>query len=190
MTTRRLPSTSGAPPPILRPSLTNTSTPAATTPSTINAQDGMMTPTPQSTTSSSTTFPSPQTFDIIPPLHALLVRLLSTPSQPTIATGQSTSAGAGAAGGTPAPPGAAGNTPGGPTTSSSSSSIDPKALLTESSAVKIRIQKARAAVEALPDIQRSVTQQEEEIRMLERKIERLREVIGEFGVRGGSALSK
>lgn len=47
--------------------------------------------------------------------------------------------------------------------------------------MKIRIQKAKNAVEELPDIDRTVAEQEEEIAYLERRIDRLNEVIGDFG---------
>lgn len=62
-------------------------------------------------------------------------------------------------------------------------SLDPKLLITEASAVKIRVQKARAAVDGLSDVERSVEEQEREIEELEGKIERLRGLIGDFGER-------
>ncbi|KAM5435143.1 hypothetical protein MferCBS31731_006440 [Microsporum ferrugineum] len=117
------------------------------------------------------TFPPPQTFDILPPLHALLARLLSNPST-SFATGQ---------------PGESGlsqsteQTPGGGI--ASLDGLDPKSLLTGASAVKIRIQKARNAVEELPDIDRTIAEQEEEIQQLERRIAKLKGVMDEFRVR-------
>lgn len=58
--------------------------------------------------------------------------------------------------------------------------LDPKSLLTGASAVKIRIQKARNAVEEMPDIERTIAEQEEEIAMLEKRIRRLRGVLDDF----------
>lgn len=61
--------------------------------------------------------------------------------------------------------------------------LDVKDLPTEASAIKIRIQKARAVVDALPDVDRTVEDQSREIEELEDRITRLRKVIGEFGRR-------
>ncbi|EZF34422.1 Mediator of RNA polymerase II transcription subunit 9 [Trichophyton interdigitale] len=113
-------------------------------------------------------FPPPQTFDILPPLHALLARLLSNQSS-SFATGQ------------PGEPGLSQSTeqtPGGGI--ASLDGLDPKSLLTGASAVKIRIQKARNAVEEMPDIERTIAEQEEEIAMLEKRIRRLRGVLDDF----------
>ncbi|EGD84698.1 hypothetical protein H112_08412 [Trichophyton rubrum D6] len=113
-------------------------------------------------------FPPPQTFDILPPLHALLARLLSNQSS-SFATGQ------------PGEPGLSQSTeqtPGGGI--ASLDGLDPKSLLTGASAVKIRIQKARNAVEEMPDIERTIAEQEEEIVMLEKRIGRLRGVLDNF----------
>lgn len=49
--------------------------------------------------------------------------------------------------------------------------------------MKIRIQKAKTALEALPDIERTVEEQQGEIEDLEARIGRLKNVIGEFGRR-------
>ncbi|MCJ1375882.1 hypothetical protein MMC20_007120 [Loxospora ochrophaea] len=83
--------------------------------------------------------PPPQTFDILPPLHALLGRLL--------------------------PP---------PDSTSSAPALSPKDLATEAAAIKIKIQKARAAVQGLPDVERTIEEQQEEIRELEDKISGLK----------------
>ncbi|KAI1976898.1 hypothetical protein LOZ53_005258 [Ophidiomyces ophidiicola] len=121
-------------------------------------------------------FPAPQTFDILPPLHALLVRLLSTPpnEQQAAATNPDVSTEPVIL-----------STPGVETTMHS---LDPRALVTGASAVKIRIQKARSAIEELPDMQRSVEEQEAEIKLLEKKIARLKGVIGDFGQRAGEVV--
>ncbi|OJD16679.1 hypothetical protein AJ78_03189 [Emergomyces pasteurianus Ep9510] len=135
-------------------------------------------------------FPPPQTFDILPPLHDLLLRLASTPSNlhqhaadPTSAGGNAASA---AAGSGPGPGGSHANTTATRSTAIDTAAVaflDPKLLLSEASAVKIRVQKAKAALEALPDMERTVAEQEEEIVGLEERIERLGGVIVEFGRR-------
>ncbi|KAJ5986085.1 hypothetical protein N7451_010450 [Penicillium sp. IBT 35674x] len=140
------------------------------------------------------TFPSPQTFEIIPPLHGILLRLLSQ-NGPSDGTG-----------------GAPGEAPGGlgaseahqqdqqaPSSGNNGTSqavqeaptldpnahppLDVKDLPTQTSSVKIRIQKARAVVEGLPDVQRSVEEQQREIVELEDRVARLRSVITDFGSR-------
>ncbi|PGH36090.1 hypothetical protein GX50_01102 [[Emmonsia] crescens] len=134
-------------------------------------------------------FPPPQTFDILPPLHDLLLRLASSPSDPHQLPTDQTSAGPSSAvggGGGPGPGAHSANTTATRLTAIDTAAVaflDPKLLLSEASAVKIRIQKAKAALEALPDMQRGVAEQEEEIGALEERIERLRGVIREFGRR-------
>ncbi|KAL2039414.1 hypothetical protein N7G274_007686 [Stereocaulon virgatum] len=115
--------------------------------------------------------PPPQTFDILPPLHALLSRLLlpnngaeiSTPSPDTI-------------------------TP-----------ISPKDLATAASSITAKIQKAGVAVRELPGVEMGIEEQEAVIRELEGEVRRLRGVwegiargaregmrrLGEEGGRGG-----
>ena len=155
-------------------------------------------------------FPSPPTFDIIPPLHGLLLRLLS-PSNGV--SGHARTAGdvTGATG--PSGPSATGaassqsqqqqQQSGGSNNISSASvaaeiaalgsnappPLDIKDLPTEASSIKIRIQKAQGVVEGLPDVQRSVTEQEQEIEELEDRIARLQSVISDFGRRAGKASS-
>jgi hypothetical protein len=77
-----------------------------------------------------------------------------------------------------------------PSASSGPPSLDAKDLLTASSSIKIRIQKARAVVLGLPDISRSVEEQEVEIRELEEKIGRLKAVVRDFGRRAGNPNEK
>ena len=156
-------------------------------------------------------FPPPQTFDIIPPLHGLLLRLLS-PSNGV--SGHARAAGdvTGATG--PSGPSATGaassqsqqqqqQQSGGNNNISSASvaaeiaaigsnappPLDIKDLPTEASSIKIRIQKAQGVVEGLPDVLRSVTEQEQEIEELEDRIARLQSVISDFGRRAGKASS-
>lgn len=176
-------------------------------------------------------FPSPQIFDILPPLHALILRLLSAQATGAAAPGGDSSGAPGPGPSSTAPAAsqqqqpstasttgghhahsAAGNgasqgqpssagPPPAPAGSSASVAadiaalgpnapppLDAKDLPTEASAIKIRIQKARAVVEALPDVTRSVADQEREIEELEERIGRLRGLIGEFGRR--AALEK
>ena len=148
-------------------------------------------------------FPPPQTFEIIPQLHGILLRLLSQKSSPNVTVG-------GAGDGTEAPGTSAETQPGGQQPSSNIpvsenndhagsqavtdvAALDPTAhpplnvkdLPTETHSVKIRIQKARAVVEGLPDIQRSVEEQQHEISELEDRVARLRSVISDFGTRAG-----
>lgn len=65
--------------------------------------------------------------------------------------------------------------------SGTSPALDIKDLPTEVSSIKIRIQKAQAVVENLPDVDRSVADQEEEIQELEDRIAKLKSVISDFG---------
>ncbi|KAJ5629068.1 hypothetical protein N7490_011296 [Penicillium lividum] len=128
-------------------------------------------------------FPSPQTFEIIPPLHGILLRLLS----------QKGPSGRGAPGEAPGAPGQ--QTPGNNGSTSQAvpevPTLDPNAhppldvkdLPIQTSSVKIRIQKARAVVEGLPDIHRSVEEQQNEIAELEDRVARLQSVIADFGSR-------
>jgi hypothetical protein len=114
-------------------------------------------------------FPCPQTFDIIPLLHTLLVHLLSAPSNPPPPTSTAAEA-----------------VTGGPSATAAIASLDPKTLLTKANSVRKRIRGARATVEGLPDIDRSVAEQEDEILELEQRIQRLKAVTREFGQRSAN----
>ncbi|KAK6363022.1 hypothetical protein TWF730_000471 [Orbilia blumenaviensis] len=94
------------------------------------------------------TFPAPETFDFIPHTYDLLVRLLPQNS--------STS----------------------PHNQTNLPPIEPKDVDSECSRIRIKIQKARAVLNDLPDITRSIEQQEAEMKALEEKIRRQREVLG------------
>lgn len=91
--------------------------------------------------------PPPQTFDLLPPLHALLSRLLlsrdptdlSTPSPETV----------------------------------TASPISPKELGAAASTVTNKIQKARLAVRELPGVEMSLEEQKDLIEELEEEVERL-----------------
>jgi hypothetical protein len=131
-------------------------------------------------------FPAPQIFDILPPLHALLSRLVSNNPDKTAqqqpngsALGGQTLSGEAVVGGGGGGGGGAGV-----------SFLDPKVLLTEASAIKIRVQKARVAVAELPDVDRTVDEQLHEIEELEAKIEKLKAVVGEFGQRSTKAMKE
>ncbi|KAI5306068.1 hypothetical protein KEM56_002322 [Ascosphaera pollenicola] len=139
-------------------------------------------------------FPPPQTFDILPSLHDLLSRLITTaPSQPptvnvglpgadhllSVTSNPAAAAAAAAAG----PRSTVGSTTGG-------LNIDPKALQIESAAIKRRVQKAQAAVEALPDMHRSVEEQENEIVALEKRIAKLKGVLADFSSRSAAVLEE
>ena len=66
----------------------------------------------------------------------------------------------------------------------STTPLSAKDLGSEASAVKIKIHKARAAVEALPDVDRTVEEQQEEISELEERIEGMKEVLNDVAARG------
>ncbi|KAJ5132673.1 hypothetical protein N7448_006831 [Penicillium atrosanguineum] len=155
------------------------------------------------TASQPVSFPSPTTFEIIPPLHGILSRLLiqKPPSnQPGDAPGEANGA-LGASDNAPsqsqqAPtsiPGGGNNDTGVSQSAADIPILNPKAsehldtkdLPTATSSVKIRIQKARGVVEELPDVHRSVEEQENEIQELEDRVARLRAVISDFGSRAG-----
>ncbi|KAL4871017.1 hypothetical protein BDV12DRAFT_165114 [Aspergillus spectabilis] len=162
------------------------------------------------TTPQAVSFPPPQTFDFIPPLHGLILRLLSP--QTTVANGenegavgqaqsqqqQSTSAVgnesnnadllAAVSSSAPCPTSAAADIAA--LGSNMPPPLDIKNLPTEVSSIKIRIQKAQAVVESLPDVHRTVTDQEKEIRQLEDRITKLKSVISDFGRRANSAGSE
>jgi hypothetical protein len=105
--------------------------------------------------------PSPSAFDTLPPLHTLLTRLLTTTAQPADPNPTHT-----------VDPEAA-------------NQLDIQGLPTEASKLKIKLQKARLAVMALPDVGRSVEEQEEEIAELEERVKGLREVLN--GLKKGDA---
>lgn len=68
--------------------------------------------------------------------------------------------------------------------------LDIKDLTTEASSIKIRVQKAQSVVEGLPDVQRSIKDQNNEIEELEDRIARLQSVISDFGKRASKASSR
>ena len=96
-------------------------------------------------------FPSPQTFDILPEIYTL-VALLQLPS----------------------------NSPTDSSASQPTESLAPKDFPAAAVPIKVKIQKARAAVQALPDVGRTVEEQEREIRALERRNDSLRRRVNEL----------
>lgn len=66
----------------------------------------------------------------------------------------------------------------------STSYLSPKDLSIAASAVKIKIQKAKVAVAGLPDVERTVEEQESDIGELEEEVERLRELLKALGDSG------
>ena len=106
--------------------------------------------------------PPPATFDILPDLHKLLSRLIATSAQP------------------PAPI----PTPGQP---SGDGPLDIQHLATAATELKLKIQKARRAVMALPDIDRTCEDQQEEIEDLEARIARLKATLRGLGQPSGEA---
>lgn len=166
------------------------------------------TATTTTTTPQAVPFPPPQTLDIIPPLHGLLLRLLSPSNNATgpgaagDATGaggpsdaqsqqqqQQTATGSGN-GQHPAVGSASMAAEIAALSSNAPPPLDIKDLPTEASSIKIRIQKAQAVVEGLPDVQRSVAEQDQEIDELEDRIAKLQSVISDFGRRAGQTNSQ
>jgi hypothetical protein len=96
-------------------------------------------------------FPSPQTFDILPEIYALVSRLQLSTSTTTD-----------------------------PTISQPIDSLSSKDLPAAAVPIKLKIQKARATVQSLPDVGRTVEEQESEIKALEKRNESLRKRVQEL----------
>ncbi|KAH7138225.1 RNA polymerase II transcription mediator complex subunit 9-domain-containing protein [Dendryphion nanum] len=101
--------------------------------------------------------PPPATFDILPDLHRLLNRLLAASTQ------------------APAPT----PTPGQPV--DDDGPLDLKNLASEAQKLRNKIQRAQRAVMALPDIDRTTEDQEEEIEHLEARIAGLKAALQGLG---------
>ncbi|KAF2459292.1 hypothetical protein BDY21DRAFT_370092 [Lineolata rhizophorae] len=173
---------------------------------------------PQADTASTSTMPPPSTFDVLPPLHSLLSRLLfpppgaepaadtKAPPAPSAANKTSPLTGAGA-GATAASSAAATATSTATATATATAAAAASAIAqggsagargeleggaleiqqlgTAAAAVRLRLARARAAVRGLPDVERSVGEQEEERRDLEGRIGRLVGVLEGLRERGG-----
>lgn len=100
--------------------------------------------------------PAPSAFDVLPDLHKLLKRILETSAQPPAATP------------TPVQPSADGP-------------LEIQHVATAANDIRLKIQKARRAVMSLPDIDRSLEDQEDEIGDLEARIAQLKASLKELG---------
>ena len=112
--------------------------------------------TPAIQTPDATAALTAQTFDFLPMLHALLSRLVpDTPGlpQPNQAD-DATATGVG--------------------------HLEIQQLGPAASGIKIKIQKARAALKTLPDADRAVEDQQEDIRLLEERIAKMRDMLSRF----------
>lgn len=111
-------------------------------------------------------FPSPNLFSILPEIYLLIARLELLHQN----------------GGAALP-----TTPGGNTTTAL---ITLQELPAAIQPIKTQILKAKAAVQALPDVERTVEEQEEEIRMLEGRLGGLKKRLGELGALAGTGMKK
>ena len=94
--------------------------------------------------------PPAHLFDIVPEVHELLSRLLPATANPTDPT---------------------------VTAYTDQQPLEIQHLANEASAVRIKIQKARAAVKELPDMDRTIEEQEAEMKELEERIGRQRAML-------------
>ena len=108
--------------------------------------------------------PPPQTFDILPALHELLARIDHTTTS-TDLTNQD-----------PIDPSDIG------ALYSELQPLEPKDLPTEILEIKRKIRRALKDLEQLPDMERSVEEQNEEIEALEGRIARQREIVARLGL--------
>lgn len=102
--------------------------------------------------------PPPSTFDILPDLHKLLSRLISTSAQPP------------ASAPTPTPAHVAADGP-----------LEIQQLATAATDVKLKVQNARRQVMQLPDMDRTCDDQSEEIEDLEARIASLKATLRDLG---------
>ena len=103
--------------------------------------------------------PPPQTFDILPPLHELLARIDHAPNDPMHAATSADEV----------------------VTYSEPQPLEAKDLPSEVIAIKSKIRKALRELEKLPDMDRDVEEQEAEIRKLEQKAAKQKEVLQRLG---------
>ena len=109
-------------------------------------------PTVDLTTQLEEILPNPETFDFVPNLHELLSRLVAHSDNLSQ-----------------------------PATYPHQPPLSPQQLQAEVSGIRNMIRRARQAVAALPDVDKSVVQQEEEIAALRTKIERQKRVLQGLG---------
>ena len=103
--------------------------------------------------------PPPQTFDILPPLQEILARIDHAPTDPMQAATVDADA----------------------ISYAELQPLEPRDLPHEVLAIKNKIRKALRELEKLPDMDRDVEQQEAEIKMLEEKAVKQREVLRKLG---------
>lgn len=77
-----------------------------------------------------------------------------------------------------------------PTATSNEPPLEPQHLVVEASTVKIKLQKAVLAVEALPDVDRTVEEQEAEIQELESRIKQQRDMLASLAQRARAACGR
>lgn len=133
---------------------------SSTTPA--NTSQSLSQPQPQ-TTIPSRTLPPPQTFDILSPLHELLARIEHVSTQGDIL-----------------PTSEDGNGEGIGTRYQNQPPLEPKDLPGEILPLKAKIRKVLRELEKLPDMDRSVEEQREEIAELEERRRRQLEMIGKL----------
>lgn len=122
-------------------------------------------PTQSTQTATQPQLPPPQTFDILPALHELLARIdhgTSDIADPTSTQSSIDSEDVGAL-------------------YSELQPLEAKELPTEVLEIKRKIRKALKELEKLPDMERSVEEQNEEIEALEGRIRRQREMVARLG---------
>jgi hypothetical protein len=118
--------------------------------------------------------PPPDTFDFLPPLYSLL-RRLQQPSGLDPQPGTQDASHTGLPGGSPQQLERVSSSGGG-------GKLDISNLETAASAVRLKIVKARHIVENMPDVDRTVEEQEDEIRELEVRVKRQRAMLKKLGV--------
>ncbi|KAF2429506.1 hypothetical protein EJ08DRAFT_635195 [Tothia fuscella] len=106
---------------------------------------------------------TPETFDFMPPLHEILSRLL-LPS-----------------GGLQAPLAVEASGTNGEISSDGTGHLDIQELGAAANVVKVKIQKARQEVKGLPDVDRSIEEQRDEIEELEDRIEAMKNMLKQLG---------
>jgi hypothetical protein len=117
---------------------------------------------------------SPDALDALTELATIMARLRGTIESSSAIPGLGT-------GNTPLPGGTPGLTSGGP-----AGALSLKDIPTATDNLKHKLQKARAQIRALPDMERSMEQQEEEIRELEEKIRQQNEVLSHLKSNGAN----
>lgn len=123
-------------------------------------------------------FPPSETFDILPQIYDLITRLPSASLPPPTTATDTTTNNLSSTIFATAPQW------------STTDPLDPKDLLQAAIPIKLKIQRARAVVSALPDVERTIEEQEVEVAELEGRIAKLRGVVAELGRRAGEGAVK